>query len=71
MPSSTEKVSKQYTVEDVQRDLRAFEERWGMPTSVFLARWRAGELDVSEFDFVRWDVAAEEYDEFAQEDHGQ
>lgn len=67
MPPTTRGLAKPYTVEDLRHELRAMEERWAMSTEVFLGRWNAGSLDESEFDFVRWEVAAAEFAEMARD----
>ena len=52
--------------EDIERELAAFEAKYGMSSVEFAAKWNAGELDCAVMDYFEW----EGYCDFMAEEHG-
>lgn len=46
-------VTRRLSVSDIKRELAVYERKYGMTSSDFQKRYRAGELDGTQ-DFVRW-----------------
>ena len=44
------------TEDDLRRNLREFEAKYGMTSKEFVKRWSAGELDCAVMDYFRWEA---------------
>ena len=43
------------TEDDLRRNLREFEAKYGMTSKEFVKRWSAGELDCAVMDYFKWE----------------
>ena len=53
--SGCEITVKRLTEDDLRRNLREFEAKYGMSSKEFVKRWSAGELDCAVMDYFKWE----------------
>ena len=47
------------TEDDLRRNLREFEAKYGMTSKEFVKRWSAGELDCAVMDYFEWEACCD------------
>ena len=53
--SGCEITVKRLTEDDLRRNLREFEAKYGMTSKEFVKRWSGGELDCAVMDYFKWE----------------